>query len=186
MTASMLAFLVSIVNLSLSIVSFPTHLKSSFVTLLLKMPSLGKDTPSNYRPIFNLSVISNITKWSVKECLLKHLTSNSLLNLNQFTFYKHHSIETTLLHDHLSNAVSHQQISNFCLLSLFAAFDTICHSILYNTKHKKLIRYCYLAYACGFGVSRIEPLSSPAFRKRRLMEASRGLPAGAIPSVVKV
>ena len=39
---------------------------------------------------------------------------------------------------------------------------------------------------CGLGVSRIEPLCSPACRKRRLMEASRALPAGAVPSVVKV
>ena len=38
----------------------------------------------------------------------------------------------------------------------------------------------------GSGVSIIEPLCSPACPKRRLMEASRGLPAGAIPSVVKV
>ena len=39
---------------------------------------------------------------------------------------------------------------------------------------------------CGFAVSRIESLCSPACRKRRLVEASRGLPAEAIPSVVKV
>ena len=31
---------------------------------------------------------------------------------------------------------------------------------------------------CGFGVSRIEPLSSPACCKRRLMEASMELPTG--------
>ena len=43
-----------------------------------------------------------------------------------------------------------------------------------------------VALGIGFGVSRIEPLCSPACRKRRLIEASRGLPAGAIPSVVKV
>ena len=30
---------------------------------------------------------------------------------------------------------------------------------------------------CGFGVSGIEPLCSPACRKRRLMETGRGLPA---------
>ena len=39
---------------------------------------------------------------------------------------------------------------------------------------------------CGFGVSRIEPLSSPACREWRLMVASRELPAGALPLVVKV
>ena len=40
--------------------------------------------------------------------------------------------------------------------------------------------------SCGFKVSRIELLSSPACRKRQLMKASRGLLAGALPSVMKV
>ena len=40
-----------------------------------------------------------------------------------------------------------------------------------------------LAY---FGENRIEPLCSPACHKRQVTEASRGLPAEAIPSVVKV
>ena len=38
----------------------------------------------------------------------------------------------------------------------------------------------------GFGVSRIEPLCSPASHKIQLMKASRGLTAGAISSVLKV
>ena len=46
--------------------------------------------------------------------------------------------------------------------------------------------HCIVNGPSGFGVRRIEPLSSPACRKRRLMEESKGLPAGAIPSVMKV
>ena len=39
---------------------------------------------------------------------------------------------------------------------------------------------------CGFVVSRIELLCSPACPKGRPMQPSRGLPAEAIPSVVKI
>ena len=39
---------------------------------------------------------------------------------------------------------------------------------------------------CGFGVSKIEPLFSSAYYKKRLMKANRELPPGSIPSVVKV
>ena len=44
---------------------------------------------------------------------------------------------------------------------------------------------CLPAFSCGFGVSRIEPLCSPVCRKKRLMDAGSGLPAGVLPSVVK-
>ena len=47
-------------------------------------------------------------------------------------YTKFYSTKTTLLsiHDHLSNAISMQQVSCLCLLDLSAAFDTLDHSIL--------------------------------------------------------
>ena len=85
-----------------------------------------------YRPISNLSFISKLTERIVKNRLLAHLSSNSLLNPFQSAYTKYYSTETTLLslHDHLSNAVSHQQVSCLCLLDLSAAFDTLDYSIL--------------------------------------------------------
>ena len=87
---------------------------------------------SNYRPIVNLSFISKLTEKIVKKRLLDHLTTNSLLNPFQSGYTKFYSTETTLrsLHDHLSNAVSMQQVSCIYLPDLSAAFDTLDHSIL--------------------------------------------------------
>ena len=64
-------------------------------------------------------------------------------------------------------------LANFYLLFYIIVFFSV-------TAH------LFIAPTSGFGVSRIEPLCYPACRKRRLMEASRGFPAGAIPSVVNV
>ena len=118
--------------LSLSTGIFPSPRTSSIVTPLLKKPSLDKQDLTNYRLISNLSIISKITERVVKTRLLNHLSSNSLLNPYQSAYSKDHSTKTTLLslHDHLSNATAHQQISFLCLLDLSAAFDTIDHSIL--------------------------------------------------------
>ena len=97
-----------------------------------KKSSLSKEDLSNYRHIANLSFISKLTEKIVKKRILDHLTSNSLLNHFQSAYTKFYSTETTLLslHDHISNAISLQQVSYLCLLDLSAAFDTIDHSIL--------------------------------------------------------
>ena len=57
----------------------------------------------------------------------------SLLHPYQTAYSKNQSTtKTTLLslHDHLSNAIAHQQVSCLCLLDLPAAFDTLDRSIL--------------------------------------------------------
>ena len=124
--------ILSIVNLSITTGPFPSTLNSSIISPLLKKPSLNKEDLSNYCPIANLSFISKLAKIIFKKHLLDHLTSNSLLYLFQFAYTKFYSTETTLLslHDHLSNAISMQQVSCLCLLDISAAFDTLDHSIL--------------------------------------------------------
>ena len=94
--------------------------------------SLDKEYLTNYRPFSNLSTISKLTERVVKTRFLNHLSSNSLLNPYQSAYSKNHSTETTLLslHDHLSNAIAHQQVSCQCHLDLSAAFDTLDPSIL--------------------------------------------------------
>ena len=71
-----------------------------------------------------ISLISKITgKKSLKCRLLVHLSCKSLLKPFQFAYTKNYSIETKIisLYDHLSNTISHQQVSCLCLLDLSAA-----------------------------------------------------------------
>ena len=131
-------FLRNISNYPLNSKSFhnhqylPFHLKIIYNQPIVKKPSLNKENLSNYRPITNLSFIFKLTEKIVKKHLLDHLTSYSLLNPFQSAYTKFYSTETTLLslHDHLSNAISMQQVSCLCLLDLPAAFDALDHSIL--------------------------------------------------------
>ena len=127
--------ILSVVNLSITTGTFPSTLKSSIISSLLKKPSLNKEDLSNYRPVANLFFISKLTEKIVKKRLLDHLTSNSLLNPFQSVYTKFYPTQTTLLslHDHLSNAISMQQVSCLCLLDLSAAFDTLDHSILLHS-----------------------------------------------------
>src|SRR6218665_2224432 len=106
-------------------------IKHSLVTPLLKKANLEKENSSNYRHLSNLSFLSKLTQRIVLARLNNYLSSNSLLNLHQSGFTKHHSTGTLLvsLYKKVVSAVSHQQVSCLCLLDISAAFDTIDHSI---------------------------------------------------------
>ena len=80
--------ILSILNLSITAGTFPSTLKSSIISPLLKRPSLNKEDLSNYRHIANLFFVSKLTEQIVKKCLLDHLTSNSLLNPFQSAYTK--------------------------------------------------------------------------------------------------
>ena len=57
--------LTSIINLSLTEGSFPSHLKSAHVSPPpLTKPSLNKDSMNNYRPVSNLSFLSKVPRCS--------------------------------------------------------------------------------------------------------------------------
>ena len=110
---------------------FPMHFNRSSCYSTPQKPTLDKDILKNYRPILNLSLVSKITERVVKSRLNEHLWSNFLYNRNQSAYIKYHCTENTILslYDHLITAISHQQVSCFCLVDLPAAFDTIDHSI---------------------------------------------------------
>ena len=122
----------TIINLSMSTGTFPDSFKHSILTPLLKKPTLDKENLSNYRPISNLSLLSKLTEKVVKNRLIGHLSSHSMLNPHQSAYIKSHSTETVLLslHDHLIQQISQQQLTGLCLLDLSAAFDTIDHTTL--------------------------------------------------------
>ena len=50
----------SIINLSLTEGSSPSHFKSAHVSPLLKKPSRNKDSMKNYQPVSNLSFLSKV------------------------------------------------------------------------------------------------------------------------------
>jgi len=99
-SALLVPTITSIVNLSLSSGNFQHTLKESLISPLIKKPTLDKDEISNYLPISNLSLISQIIERVVKSRLSDHLTSNNLVNPHQSAYCKHRSTETALIYIH--------------------------------------------------------------------------------------
>ena len=78
--------IVSIVNLSLSVGCFPTHFKSALVSPLLKKSTLNRDDMKNYRPVSNLSFLSEILEKVVESRLNSHINSSHTSNDNQSAY----------------------------------------------------------------------------------------------------
>ena len=124
--------IVSIVNLSLSEVCFPTHFKSALVSPLLKKPTLNRDDMKNYRPVSNLSFLSKILEKVVASRLNSHINSSHTSNDYQSAYRKFHSTETALLklHNDIISSMDDGRVTALTLLDLSAAFDTMDHNIL--------------------------------------------------------
>ena len=121
-------YLLYIISLSF----FPSSFKQALVQPLLKKPSLSTDDLNNFRPISNLNFISKILEKVVASRIQSHLSANSLSSSFQSAYRIFHSTETTLLkiHNDLILAMDRGKVTSLILLDLFAAFDTVDHSIL--------------------------------------------------------
>ena len=121
-----------LVNASLSSGKFPSDLKSAIVQPLLKKPSLDPDVLKNYRPVSNLSFISKVIEKVVAARLLDHMTENGLMDPYQSAYRKGHSTETALVrvHNDIVSAVDKGMGVCLILLDLYAAFDTVDHTLL--------------------------------------------------------
>ena len=89
----------SIINLSLTGGSFPSHFKSAHVSPLLKKP-LNKESMRNYRPVSNLSFLFKVLEKVVVNQLNTHINSSNTSNQHQSAYRKFHSTETALLKIH--------------------------------------------------------------------------------------
>ena len=136
-----------IINASLSQGSFTYSLKTAILRPLLKKPNLDL-VFKNYRPVSNLSYLSNI----VEKVVCTQITSFAAQTKNtedlQSAYHEDHSTETALLKvkTDLLTALDNQEISCLILLDLSAAFDMVSHKLLPNR----------LKYHFGFGGKVVE------------------------------
>ena len=79
---------------SLSSGVFPTQFRAAYITPLLKKPDLDPSDGKSYRPISNLTVLSNVLERLVARQLIRHLSEWKLLPELQSAYRAYHSTET--------------------------------------------------------------------------------------------
>ena len=121
-----------IVKASLSRGIDPPQFKQAIVTPLLRKPGFDSNDMKNFRPVSNLSFISNILEKVVLIQLKKRLSGNNLLDIFQSAYKQNHSTETAVLSvlDGLLCSADERLVSLVTLFDLSAIFDTLDRSIL--------------------------------------------------------
>ena len=94
---------------------------------------------NNFRPISNLSFLSETLERIAAVQLDNHLTDHQLYAKMQSAHQKYHSTESALLKvfNYINTAIDNQRECVLALLDLSEAFDTIDHKILINRLDNK-------------------------------------------------
>ena len=97
-----------------------------------KKNGLDSDILKNYRPVSNLTFISEVIEKVISGRLNEHLINNSLFDPLQSAYRDKHSTETALIkvQNDILSALDAGSSAILLMLDLSAAFDTIDHDIL--------------------------------------------------------
>ena len=122
----------NIINYSRKEGSFPNCFRITYVTPLLKKPSLDRNPLNNYRPFSNLSFVSKLIEKAVANQLNCFIYKEGVSNVNQLAYRRLHSTETALLkiQNETAASVDSGKAVALTLLDLSALFDTIDHNTL--------------------------------------------------------
>ena len=122
----------NIINLSILKQQYIMKWKQSRVIPILKSSDSSRLSPSSYRPISLLPVMSKLVERAVLLQLLRHFETHGLLHHNGHAYRANHSTSTAMMQvmDGIYTATDSNMITQLMALDQSAAFDCVSHSIL--------------------------------------------------------
>ena len=170
-----------IVNASLSTGTFPSALKESIITPVIKKNNADRNSLKNYRPVANLPFLSKVIEKAASRQVMDHVDRNYLGEPLQSSYKRHHSTETVLLkvkNDLLCSLDNNKAV--LIVLDMSAAFDTVDHDILLDRLESKFgIKYMVKSWFSTYLRDRVTKVSIDGdFSDNHIMRYS--LPRGSI------
>ena len=131
-TTSLLQPLQFLINQSLRTKKFPTQWKLAKLLPLHKGKGSCKFSPSNYRPISILPVLSKLLEKVVQSQMIQFLNSTNQLNRNHHAYRKIFSTTSAMLQltERIYRATDNNLITTLLTVDESSAFDCVPHDIL--------------------------------------------------------
>ena len=171
-----------IVNASLSTGTFPSALKESIITPVIKKSNADRNSLKNYRPVANLPFLSKVIEKAASRQVMDHVDSNYLGEPLQSSYKRHHSTDTALLKvkNDLLCSLDNNKAVLMVLLDVSAAFDTVDHDILLDRLESKFgIKHMVKSWFSTYLRDRVTKVSIDGdFSDNHIMRYS--LPQGSI------
>ena len=121
-----------LINLSLMTGKFAHKWKFAKLSPRLKSHDLDRNSPSEYRPVAILPVISKLVEQAAQLQLLNYLERTRQINSSCHAYRKNYSTTTTLMEimDEKHQSTEDKCITSLMTLNPTAAFDTVSHHLL--------------------------------------------------------
>ena len=139
-----------IFNMSFTNGVFPNLLKSAIISPIYK--GGNNCDAGNYRPISILTIFSKLLEKIFYNRLIQFVSSNSILNSNQFSFRTGKSTSSAIAHVTavLTIKINNNKYTTFVLLDLKKAFNLVSHELLLTKFSHYGIRGLPLAWLKSF------------------------------------
>ena len=121
----------SIVNYSITTGIFAQTWKTAIIHLLLKKAGLALQL-SNFRPVSNLSFLSQVVECAILQQFNKHCKDQDLILDYQSAYHANYSCETALVKivNNILWAMENKRVTSLMAIDLSTAFNTMDHNIL--------------------------------------------------------
>ena len=121
-----------VINLSLETRKFPQKWKIARVIPLLKSTDSDKTSPSGYRPVSQLPIVSKLAERTVQVQLLEFLERTGQISRDHHAYRKYTSTTTALLRmmDVIAQGADENKIIATMNIDQTAAFDSVEHDLL--------------------------------------------------------
>ena len=157
-----------IVNESLKSGVFPSEYKKAVVKPTFKGHGVDRDSKASYRPVSNLSFMSELLEKVANIQFGEHLDDQNLHCPDQSGYRPKHSCETLMVRmfDDILSGMEQKNTIVLLLLDLSAAFDTIDHDLLLKKLSSKKITWLKVLPSPGLPpIWRTDPLQLPSMVK---------------------
>lgn len=173
-------FHTALFNRSIDTCTFPETWKIVYIIPLNKIPL--PRSPSDMRPIANLSHLAKVFERIVANQLVTYLEGNSLLDKYQSGFRKYRNTQAALLKlsDDIREAMDKNQVTILVLFDLSKAFDFVDHKVilisLFELGFSVEVINWFFSYLSNRSQSILNDHGTPI----ELLKTSSGVPQGSV------